>query len=147
MKFHRLLALSALSLPAAVSAQYWQGPAPMPAPRAVPPAPPAAASPLSTTVDEPWMAQPPPMAVPSGQAWQSPMAQSNKSTALEPIDLPPAIEQGVDMIYVDESLVPKAAQQSSLLHDISFDDWSGAPLDMFVSMNPIYTELRRGLVK
>src|SRR6476661_10462335 len=147
MKFYRLLALSALSLPAAVSAQYWQGPAPMPAPRAVPPAPPAAASPLSTTVDEPWMAQPPPMAVPSGQAWQSPMAQSNKSTALEPIDLPPAIEQGVDMIYVDESPVPRAVHNRSFLAGVSEAAWSAAPVDLFTSVNPIYTDLRRGLVR
>ena len=34
-----------------------------------------------------------------------------------------------------------------MMHDISFDDWSGAPVDMFVSVNPIYTDLRRGLVK
>jgi len=51
------------------------------------------------------------------------------------------------MIYIDEELVPKAVQTSNMMHDISFDDWSGAPVDMFVSMNPIYTDLRRGLVK
>ena len=33
--------------------------------------------------------------------------EPNKSPALEPIDLPPAIEQGVDMIYIDEELVPQ----------------------------------------
>src|SRR5690348_11741528 len=98
-----LLAVSALTLPSIASAQYWPAPRPMPAPRMVPPAPPAAAPQQQqqrSAVDEPWMAQPPPMSVPSGQSWQSPMAQSNKSTALEPIDLPPAIEQGVDMIYI-----------------------------------------------
>src|SRR5206468_12544770 len=57
-----------------------------------------------------------------------------------------AIEQGVDMIYIDEELVPRAVHDNALLHDISFADWSGAPLDMFVPMNPIYTDLRRGLV-
>jgi len=51
------------------------------------------------------------------------------------------------MIYIDEDLVPKAIQTSNLMHDVSFDDWSGAPVDMFVSMNPIYTDLRRGLVR
>jgi murein L,D-transpeptidase YcbB/YkuD len=81
------------------------------------------------------------------QPWQSPYATPQRATALEPIDLPPAIEQGVDMIYIDEQLVPRAVKDNSLLHDIRFDDWSGAPLDLFVSMNPIYTELRRGLVK
>jgi murein L,D-transpeptidase YcbB/YkuD len=33
------------------------------------------------------------------------------------------------------------------MHDISFDAWSGAPVDLFVSVNPIYTDLRRGLIK
>ena len=91
------------------------------------------------------MAQPP--APQAGQPWQLPVAQPNQAPKLEPIDLPPAIEQGVDMIYIDEQLVPRAAKDNALLHDISFDAWSGAPVDLFTSVNPIYTELRRGLVK
>jgi murein L,D-transpeptidase YcbB/YkuD len=99
---------------------------------------------------EPWQTpQGPVQRAPVSEPWQSPASASAKqrAPALEPIDLPPAIEQGVDMIYIDEELVPRAIHDNNLLHDISFDDWSGAPLDMFVSMNPIYTELRRGLVK
>ncbi len=103
------------------------------------PAPPRAA------VDEPWMAQPAPAA--TGQPWQSPIAEPNKGPALEPIDLPPAIEQGVDLIYIDEELVPKAVHDDGLLHNVSFDAFSGAPVDLFTPVNPIYTELRRGLVK
>jgi murein L,D-transpeptidase YcbB/YkuD len=93
------------------------------------------------------MAQPPPAAMPSGQPWQSRMAQPNRGPALEPIDLPPAIEQGVDMIYIDESLVPRAVHQRGFLAGISDAAWSAAPVDLFTSVNPIYTELRRGLVK
>jgi len=89
------------------------------------------------------MARPAPM----GQAWQSPAAEQGKSPALEPIDLPPAIEQGVDMIYIDEELVPKAVHDDSAGGAVSFAAWSGAPVDMFTSVNPIYTDLRRGLVK
>jgi murein L,D-transpeptidase YcbB/YkuD len=129
-----LLALSALSLPAAAAAQYG---APYPAP--VPAAPPQA----PRAVPEPWMAQPPPAA---GQPWQSPIAQS-KSAALEPIDLPPAIEQGVDMIYIDQELVPRAVQDKGFMGDMTFAAWTGAPVDLFTSVNPIYTDLRRGLVK
>jgi murein L,D-transpeptidase YcbB/YkuD len=91
------------------------------------------------------MAQPPP--VPTGQPWQSPMAQPNKGPALEPIDLPPAIEQGVDMIYIDESLVPRAVHDRGFLAGITDASWSAAPVDLFTSVNPIYTDLRRGLVK
>jgi len=95
-------------------------------------------------VAEPWMAQRP---GPVGQPWQSPAAQGGKAPALEPIDLPPAIEQGVDMIYIDEDLVPKAVHDNGPMGDMTFAAWSGAPVDLFTSVNPIYTELRRGLVK
>ena len=81
------------------------------------------------------------------QAWNSPYAPNSRAPALEPIDLPPAIEQGVDMIYIDQELVPAAVQDTGLLHDISFDAWSGAPVDLFLPVNPIYTQLRRGLIK
>ena len=129
-----LLALSALSLPAIAAAQYMPYPAPQP------PAPVRA---------EPWMAPPPGVQAPQpwGQTHRT-ANQRSRTPALEPIDLPPAIEQGVDMIYIDEELVPRAVQTNpAMLHDISFDDWSGAPVDMFVSVNPIYTDLRRGLVR
>ncbi|HVM22947.1 MAG TPA: L,D-transpeptidase family protein, partial [Sphingomicrobium sp.] len=94
-------------------------------------------------VAEPWMARP----APSGQPWQSPIAETNKRPALEPLDLPPAIEQGVDMIYIDEELVPKAARDRGPTADITFAAWSGAPVDLFTSVNPIYTDLRRGLIR
>ena len=133
---HSLLALSALTIPAAAFAQYWPVPGPVP-----PPPPQAYQGP--SAVAEPWMARP----APQGQPWQSPAAQSSKSSALEPIDLPPAIEQGVDMIYIDEELVPKAVHDGSASGDMSFAAWSGAPVDLFTSVNPIYTDLRRGLVR
>jgi L,D-transpeptidase YcbB len=94
-------------------------------------------------VAEPWMAR----SAPSGQPWQSPAAVQGKAPALEPIDLPPAIEQGVDMIYIDEELVPKAVHDNGSATDMNFAAWSGAPVDLFTSVNPIYTELRRGLVR
>ena len=135
---HSLLALSALTIPAAAFAQ-WTGNWPVPGP--VPPPPPPQAYQNQAPVAEPWMARP----APQGQPWQSPAAQGSKSPALEPIDLPPAIEQGVDMIYIDEELVPKAATEAS--GEMAFASWSGAPVDLFSSVNPIYTDLRRGLVK
>ena len=128
-----LLALTALTVPAAALAQIY-GP--------VPPPPQAAPVPRAA-VAEPWMARP----APQGQPWQSPAAEQGKAPALEPIDLPPAIEQGVDMIYIDEELVPKAVHDDSAGGAMSFAAWSGAPVDMFTSVNPIYTDLRRGLVK
>lgn len=131
---HSLIALGALSLPVVAAAQVapWAAPAPPPQPRA--------------PVAEPWMARPaPPIAQP--QPWHPPAAQGNKPAVLEPIDLPPAIEQGVDMIYIDEDLVPRGVHDSGPMGDMQFAAWSGAPVDLFTSVNPIYTDLRRGLVK
>ena len=136
-----LLALSALTLPASAFAQInWPVPGP------VPPPPPRMAQPPRAPVAEPWMAQPLPPA--ATQPWQSPAAPRNsRAPALEPIDLPPAIEQGVDMIYIDQELVPKAVQDQGPFASMTSAAWSGGPLDLFVPVNPIYTELRRGLVK
>jgi L,D-transpeptidase YcbB len=125
---HISIALSALTLPAMASAQYAPPPPPMP----------------HAPVAEPWMARPAP---PLAQPWQSPAVPADKSTKLEPIDLPPAIEQGVDMIYIDEELVPRAVHDSGPLAESTNAAWTGGPLDLFVSVNPIYTDLRRGLVK
>jgi len=147
-----LIALGALALAAGADGQvYWPAPVPMaPPPRPMPrppvAQPPVAQPPARSAVEEPWMAQPPPASAPSGEAWQSPIAQS-KGPALEPIDLPPAIEQGVDMIYIDESLVPKAVHRDGFLAGMTDAAWSAAPVDLFTSVNPIYTDLRRGLVK
>jgi len=136
-----LFALSALTLPGTALAQ-WNGNWPIPGP--VPPPPPPQQVPAAQApVAEPWMARP----APSPQGWQSPAAEPNKAPALEPIDLPPAIEQGVDMIYIDEELVPKAVHDNSAAQDMAFAAWSGAPVDFFAAVNPIYTELRRGLVR
>src|SRR5437763_1529668 len=137
---HSLLALTALTLPAAAFAQ-WNGNWPVPG--AVPPPPPPQSTQGPPAVAEPWMARP----APQGQPWQSPAAEQNRAPALEPIDLPPAIEQGVDMIYIDEELVPKAVHENGPAGDLTFAAWSGAPVDLFTSVNPIYTDLRRGLVK
>jgi len=135
-----LIALSALTLPASAFAQVnWPVPGP------VPPPPPPMAQPQRAPVLEPWMARPAPIA--TTQPWQSPSARADKPNAMEPIDLPPAIEQGVDMIYIDQELVPHAVQDQGPLASMTSAAWSGGPVDLFMPVNPIYTELRRGLVK
>ena len=133
-----LLALTALTLPAAAFAQInW------PIPRQVPPPPPPMAQVPRAPVAEPWMAQP----LPPPTAQQAPVARSGRSAALEPIDLPPAIEQGVVMINIDQELVPHAVQDSGPFSAMTNAAWSGGPVDLFTPVNPIYTDLRRGLVK
>ena len=66
---------------------------------------------------------------------------------IEPIDLPPSIEQGVDLIYIDPEIKPKIERRNELLKSFGFQDWTGAPIDLFVPVNDTYTALRRGLMK
>jgi murein L,D-transpeptidase YcbB/YkuD len=66
---------------------------------------------------------------------------------IEPIDLPPSIEQGVDLIYIDPEIKPEIDRRNALLQSFGFQDWTGAPIDLFVPVNDMYTELRRGLMK
>jgi len=145
-----LIALCAFTLPVTAFAQYAPGAAPPPsapvqrAPVAEPWMAQQQAPGQQAPVAEPWMAHP---QAPTEQQSQSSVPQSSKSGALEPIDLPPPIEQGVDMIYIDEALVPKAVHDGGPMVDMTNAAWSGAPVDLFTSVNPIYTDLRRGLIK
>ncbi len=66
---------------------------------------------------------------------------------IEPVDLPPSIEQGVDLIYIDPEIKPEIDRRNELLQSFGFEDWTGAPIDLFVPVNDIYTDLRRGLMK
>jgi murein L,D-transpeptidase YcbB/YkuD len=70
-----------------------------------------------------------------------------QDTPIEPIDLPPSIEQGVDLIYIDPEIKPEIDRRNELLQSFGLEDWSGAPIDLFVPVNDTYTELRRGLMK
>lgn len=64
----------------------------------------------------------------------------------EPIGLPPAVEQGVDMVYIDPEIVGNIRWRNTKLDDVSFARYAGAPLDLIQAINPLYTDLRRGLV-
>jgi murein L,D-transpeptidase YcbB/YkuD len=66
---------------------------------------------------------------------------------IEPIEIPPSIEQGVDLIYIDPEIKPEIDKRNAMLQSFGFKDWTGAPIDLFVPVNDIYTELRRGLMK
>ena len=74
-------------------------------------------------------------------------ALAQREQPIEPIDLPPSVEQGVDMIYIDPEIAPKLRENDVALHQISFEEWAGAPYDLVLPVNPIYTDLRRGLVR
>lgn len=64
----------------------------------------------------------------------------------EPVALPPAVEQGVDMIYVDPEIAGNIRWRNTKLDDVTFARYAGAPLDLIQAINPLYADLRRGLV-
>jgi hypothetical protein len=66
---------------------------------------------------------------------------------LEPVVLPPAVEQGVDMVYIDREIAGNIRWRNTKLDDLTFARYAGAPLDLLQAINPLYTDLRRGLVE
>ena len=70
-----------------------------------------------------------------------------KTQPIEPIELPASIDQGIDLIYIDPDIAPDVKRRSDLPEGMNLDEWSGAPIDLFTSVNPAYTELRRGLMR
>ena len=65
---------------------------------------------------------------------------------VEPIALPGAVEQGVDMVYVDPEIAGNIRWRNTKLDNVTFARYAGAPLDLLQAINPLYTTLRRGLV-
>ncbi len=74
-------------------------------------------------------------------------ARLPESKPMEPVELPASIDQGIDLIYIDPEIAPEVARRSGLFDSMDFQEWTGAPIDLFTSVNPAYTELRRGLMK
>lgn len=65
---------------------------------------------------------------------------------VEPVALPPAVEQGVDMVYIDPEIAGNIRWRNTKLDDATFARYAGAPLDLIQAINPLYTELRRALL-
>ncbi len=65
---------------------------------------------------------------------------------LEPIDLPPSVQQGVDLIYIDPEIAPAIRQRDALAKELGLSNEVGGGVDLLIPMNPLYTQLRRGLM-
>ena len=73
---------------------------------------------------------------------------SAQNHPVEPIvALPPAVEQGVDMVYVDREIAVDIRWRNTKLDNVTFARYAGAPLDLLQAINPLYSDLRRGLVQ
>jgi murein L,D-transpeptidase YcbB/YkuD len=76
-----------------------------------------------------------------------PAAASAAPFPIEPVEIPPSIQQGVDLIYIDPEIAPALRKRDALLSEIGLDDRLGSPVDLLVPVHPLYTELRRGLTR
>jgi L,D-transpeptidase YcbB len=65
---------------------------------------------------------------------------------IEPVELPPSLQQGVDMIYIDPELLPAVRRNDELLQELGLEGRE-ASVDLLLAANPLYTQLRRGLVR
>lgn len=50
-------------------------------------------------------------------------ALASREQPIEPIDLPPSVEQGVDMIYIDPEIAPRLNDANVAMHQISFEEY------------------------
>jgi murein L,D-transpeptidase YcbB/YkuD len=66
---------------------------------------------------------------------------------IEPVDIPPSIQQGVDLIYIDPEIAPAVRKRDAILDELGVDDRPGAAIDLLVPTSPIFTQLRRGLAR
>ena len=66
---------------------------------------------------------------------------------LEPVALPRGVEQGVDMVYIDKEIKGDIQRRNTKLENSVFAQYAGAPLDLIGAVNPLYSDLRRGLVR
>ncbi|MEO5972221.1 MAG: L,D-transpeptidase family protein [Sphingomicrobium sp.] len=72
-------------------------------------------------------------------AWQS--------QPIEPIAIPPSVEQGVDMVYIDRELNADIRLRNQAMEQNAFGNYGGVPFDLLETVNPMFTDLRRGLVR
>jgi murein L,D-transpeptidase YcbB/YkuD len=80
-------------------------------------------------------------------AFLSAAASAGPQQPEEPVALPPAVEQGVDMVYIDPEIAGNIRWRNTKLDDVTFARYAGAPLDLIQAINPLYGDLRRGLVE
>ncbi len=66
---------------------------------------------------------------------------------IEPVEIPPSVQQGIELIYVDPEIAPAVGKRDALLEELGLDDELGSAVDMLVPASTAYTQLRRGLAR
>jgi len=78
-----------------------------------------------------------------------PAVASSQGAPDDPYSLPAGGEQGLDMAVVDADAMPQEPEQArdDAAATIPNEQWTGAPVDLMRPVHPLYTELRRALVR
>jgi len=78
-----------------------------------------------------------------------PAVASGQVTPDDPYSLPAGGEQGLDMAVVDADAMPQEPELASddAAAALPAEQWSGAPVDLMRPVHPLYTDLRRALVR
>jgi murein L,D-transpeptidase YcbB/YkuD len=90
-----------------------------------------------------------PLLAASALAGGLPVAASARPSShpIEPVEIPPSIQQGVDLIYIDPEIAPELRQRDALLKELGMSDEPGAAVDLLLPASPVYTALRRGVMR
>ena len=57
----------------------------------------------------------------AGLCLSSPALAAVNQQPIEPIDVPPSVEQGLDMVYIDRSIAPSMEARDAQLHELGFE--------------------------
>lgn len=77
----------------------------------------------------------------------TPVLASVQGAADDPYSLPEGGEAGLDMAVVDVEAVPQEPEQADERLFDTDESWSGSAVDLMRPVHPLYTELRRSLVR
>jgi murein L,D-transpeptidase YcbB/YkuD len=83
----------------------------------------------------------------AGLGLSAPALGAASQQPIEPIEVPPSIEQGLDMVYIDREIAPSMERRDAQLHQSGYSDFAAPDMDMFAPVHPLYTDLRRALVR
>jgi murein L,D-transpeptidase YcbB/YkuD len=91
--------------------------------------------------------KPLPLLLALAAALATPALANEQGGANDPYSLPAGGEAGLDMAVVDAEAMPQEPEQADERLLEMDEGWSGAPVDLMRPVHPLYTELRRALVR
>jgi murein L,D-transpeptidase YcbB/YkuD len=66
---------------------------------------------------------------------------------IEPVDLPASVRSGVGLIHIDPETAPLPPPRDDLMDSLDVTETAGQPTDLLRPMSPLYTDLRRAMMR